>query len=531
MKDSKNLLNKYRKVNKIDESPKAKIINPKKSTNSFRNMKNDNFQKNSNINKNLVRENENKDKDLELMSRKLTTTEESDKNSQVPKNNEEKYEKCSNAFIPQEGRHKRYLKNIDYSNKIFEKIPKNNNDKNTKSFKKNFALTINLNQTLNNKESGIYTDIPNSVPHKMLNNNNNNSNFPNSNKNKYFYISTDPNNKKIINSKVKDHNYKRNNHYQNYFYINNDLFNVSMDNIKYFDNLSNASGKTYNQPRVIKNLKFCHTPNQRLLQRNIYEMNNYYYTKVNIFFKAFTSYVEKLSKIYLLKNMYYFLYYLKNLPKIKKKSNSIFIERQKYKISTTNPNLNNSKDNLIDNVINKIKNKVVYTSTEYSNRSEMYRDYQELNKSRDKILRRKNREKNRNNKLDGNCENKFNEKNKDKVVKVFNRNRNQLGNIKNNTSFKKNVKLNTTKKNNTNKVTLKEKKQNDENKITINVKYMNMNFDSRKNKFNACLKECKEYSFFLKGKKKQITKKKSSNTGLNARNNKKLAAIKEEEEK
>lgn len=518
---------KYLKLREKDLSKKEKIIKSKKNTNSPNKLENYNFSKNSILNKNLIRENENKEKDLEIDSRKLTTTEESEKNSQSTRNNEEKYEKYNKSITASQIRYKRYLKNNGYINKDFEKIPKKDNDKNNKITKKNFVLSINLYNTLNNKESRNTINKTNSIIKNVLNNDN--SDFPNSYEDKYN--STDPNRKhrKIINTKPRDNNYKRNNHIDNYFYINNELFNITSDSNKNYDTISNISGKTYNRPKIIQKTKSCRSMNQLFIQIKNNEVNNNY-IKDYRFAKTFMLYIEKLYKVYLLKNIYHFFYCLKNMPSINKNKRVIFVNRRKFNKNTFNSSTNCPKNNLTDNVIDKIKNKVINTTPECNNQSEMYRNYQELIKSREKIQRRKNKDINENSALANNNENKYKEKDEGKVI---NRIKNQLYNIKNNNPRQKIIDLNTIKKNNQNKITLIEKIRNIENKITINIKYMNMNFDSGRNTFRGRLRICREYSCHLKGNKNKNThsmKKKISAGTLNTINKIRLDAIKEEEE-
>ena len=527
MLGKKTEIKKYIKVKKNDQSLKEKIINPKKNINNPSQINNYNSSKNSIIYKFLVRENGIKDNQLDLASRKLTATEENDKNSQSPKNEDEKYDRYNKTTHPLEGRHKRYLKKIDNINKDFEKIPKNTN--NTKKLKKNFVLSINLNHTLNNKEKIASLNKWNSKFCRILNNGDDSS-FTNSNEDKN--ILTDPNrtNKSITNTKSRDDYYKTNNHIQNYFFINNELFNINSGSRKNTYTLDNNSRRTYNQQKMMKDKKFCCTPNQKFIHRKIKETNKYNIKK-NKLLKSFILYIEKLFEIYLVKNMYHFFYCLKNLPSINKKNNIIFVQRKKYNTNIINSNISRNKYNLLNNVVNKIRNKVIYTSPEYNHRSELYRDYKELSESGKKIMRRKNREINNNSTLASYSENKYEEKEKDFAV---NKNKSQLDTITNNYPEQANSNSNNINKKKPNKIILINKIQNSGNKITINIKYMDIGFDSRRDKFKGRLKITRDFCCNLKGiknKKKQIYKKKTSNNCLNTRNNIKLDAIKEEEEK
>ena len=167
--------------------------------------------------------------------------------------------------------------------------------------------------------------------------------------------------------------------------------------------------------------------------------------------------------------------------------------------------------------MHKIKDKLISISPKYSQKSELYRNYQELSKSNEKINRRKKNKQDKNNAF--------------KNVKLSNYikwAKNKLLDNDNNLSKIKKIPLRK------NKIVLMKRILDINGKYNIYMKFMDYNKNESKNKKNKIFKKleiCKEISYRVKGKiKNSILIKNGSEAKSKKRKNFKLDAIKEEEE-
>lgn len=457
------------------------------------------LRENSILYKKLIEAIEERGRSHDSLGRKIVATDRNNKQPSLTVKipnlniNTMQVKKYKKIMINQTTRHKRCSKWLEDPNKDSLKFVQNlTNEKNIENNRKVILSINNYNDKLNNKENN----------HTFLSENN--------------YYLTEPIIQYDVNFNKKNNynhfcnGYKTDNKIQNYFYINNELYNRNYSN-KSYDNFSKRENidKKYD-------VKQSYTPDRYIFERKRYNNNT---NKISLA-KTFILYIEKICRVYLLKSMYKFFFYIKNFSY---KDKNIFI------FSKTNINKRNIFNNSISSlkgvkynkrqnlIMHKIKDKLISISPKYSQKSELYRNYQELSKSNEKINRRKKNKQDKNNAF--------------KNIKLSNYikwAKNKLLDNDNNLSKIKKIPLRK------NKIVLMKRILDINGKYNIYMKFMDYNKNESKNKKNKIFKKleiCKEISYRVKGKiKNSILIKNGSEAKNKKRKNFKLDAIKEEEE-
>ena len=474
------------------------------------------FRENSILYKQLLKTMEEREKSLDRLSRKSAITEGNNKQSflklKSPKSNlniintkkqsitttnaRTRHKRCSNWLGDSDKDSLRFIQNISNENDIMTDkrivFPTNKNNYNNKLNNKEIDRTFLY-------EKNYILSEPSIIAYNGYNRKSNYNNYNNG--------------------------YKTNKHIQNYFYINNELYKTNYCN-KSFDNYlsgENINKKYYNNKynnknKTIDNIQQSRTPDRYFIRKK----NNKNSNKKS-YAMAFILCVEKIIRLYLLKSMYKFFFYIKNLPKRKNKNINFDSKSNISKESDLNNSIYslkgvkyNKRQSLL---MNKIKDKLISISPNSNKKSELYRNYQELNKSNEKIKRRKNIQNQKNTSLK---KIKFNNYINWAKKKQFD---------SNNYNHIYNMKKNSVKEN---KIVLSNQILETNGKLNICMRFMShnkQNSKAKKNKVYKKLEICKESFFSIQRKiKKAILVKTITETTNNRNRNIKLDSIKEEEE-